>query len=187
MPDGQQLGMNSQTIWCERCAGFSEAERLTRTPRQLLRQQEYLEGHERQLRTGNFIAPMKPEDARKFMPPLLRKWIAQAKAYDLLCQQWEQIRTAPSRCLRCGNLDIFMPDEDAMPLPHTPCKGSLRWTINLGGAPISCTWTPHLYTPDGELISLGRQSSEPDAAQLPLWYIVPPWLATETVEPHTPS
>jgi hypothetical protein len=147
LDQGCRLDVQQRHVWCCVCGEVTPAEIVTRAPGGMSLYQQEIDECRREL-----------DDVgddwfyRKVVQDRLQAAVQRAHGFAT----WVAMRKAPTRCLKCGNTDIAVPDSDWSDLPHPPCGGQLRCTATLvcGMFP---DVSPHGYTPEGELIEVGKR------------------------------
>lgn len=164
LPDGSERIMEQRHIWCEECDDVSVAESFSRDQHALASDEHELNELREWVRN--------PPRISSTTSPYLRQRIENAasnlselesriKEEGKLWRVWLHLRTAPRRCLRCGNTHIVVPADPHASLPHPDC-GTLRCTFLIGpfnGRPAY----PHIYNVNGELIEVGKRLARSSA------------------------
>jgi hypothetical protein len=109
-----------------------------------------------------------------FLRELAEKSLQSAVEHAESFAAWVAVRRTPSRCLKCGNTGVTLPNSDWSDLPHPPCGGRLRCTATLVGGTFARV-SPHRYSSEGELVEVGKRNMfGGDGAPLELWGDVRP-------------
>jgi hypothetical protein len=151
LPDGTALAMPQRHVWCVTCGTIRPAESLCRNDPST-GESSYTPDF---VDSTSGIDHAKRERLRRNLQARHERLIQEARVFDA----WRAIRRGPPACLRCRATDFVLPDSDWSDLVHAPCGGVLKATATLFGG-TSMPVRPHRYSPEGDLIALGSQTTQ---------------------------
>ena len=159
LPSGRTLPIEQRHIWCSVCNDITVAESFSRNESIL----EFQENRLRELRELKEHPPAEMSRLsrhQRFQVENAAKRLAELEGYlkeaGEARREWKGVRTAPQKCLRCGNTEVEVPAEPEASLNHVGCGGTLVCSITVHSYNGPAEYA-HTYDPNGALLEFGRK------------------------------
>jgi hypothetical protein len=164
LPGGRELLMVQRHIWCAICNDITVAESFE--PDRGITQ--FYQNRLAELREWVVNPPdlstIKSKQHRAAIENAAESLASLEKNLAILdetWQEWRALRTAGQKCLRCGNTDISVPEEDTSSIEHFGCGGVIECEFWVASVCAPATYA-HSYDPDGVLIEVGKKPTRMD-------------------------